>query len=205
MTLSEQQLECVRLIVEGKTHAECAAALGVHKRTIDNWKTLPEFRRAVREEQNAWRETARAAMDTDWRLRYLIDRHRRLTSIIDEREKDPAMENVPGGKSGLLTVKYKMLNRVDEGGNRISEPVPEFEVDTGTLAELRAIEHAIAVERHEWNPRSTVETKKTTRVEISAEVRAIAAMLTPAQAAELQAKVDDYERRKKALPAPESE
>jgi hypothetical protein len=64
-----------------------------------------------------------------------------MRTIIAERAKDPEMQEVPGGKTGLLTVDYKLLG---SGENAIIKRI--YKVDTPLLYELRAHEEAVAME-----------------------------------------------------------
>lgn len=169
MTLTDQQKQAAALVAAGKmTAVEIAKQVGVSPRTIFNWKGEEEFDGEVRRVLDDWRAKARGkgVADQDERLRDLNDRHKRLRAVIQQRAKDPQFQDVPGGKTGLLTVTYKMLARVQTIGDgkkakeiRVMEPVPEYAVDTGLLAEMRQIEEHVAIELGQWKLKTENTTK----------------------------------------------
>ena len=169
--MTEQQKRAAYLVADNKlTALEIAKEVGVSVRTVFNWKGNEDFDTEVRKIANEWRIRARGkgVADQDYRLRDLNDRHKRLRAVIQARAKDPAMKDVPGGRTGLLTVTYRMLSRIDTVGEgkhqrevKVSEPVPEYAIDTGLLAEMRMIEQHAAVEMGQWKSRSVVENTRT--------------------------------------------
>jgi transposase-like protein len=151
--LTEQQVYAARLLGEARETTEAIAAkIGVTDRTLRRWKHDPGFQKAVQEFGEEWRREARTdgLADPDWRMRELQDQYLRVKRAIERRANSEGMAAVPGGDSGMVTVSYKMLARVDDEGNRISEPVPEYAIDTATSAEMRAILQQAAVERGQW-------------------------------------------------------
>jgi hypothetical protein len=160
--MTEQQQKAAELLAKGVKVAKVAKALGLCERTIYNWKLDAIFKSEVARIEAEWRGRARqyGAADQDYRLRDLNDRYARLRAVIQQRARDPQFQEVPGGKTGLLTVSYKMMTRLDSSTDpptRITEPVAEYAVDTGMLAEMRAIEQQTAIELGQWKPKSQVE------------------------------------------------
>ena len=79
------------------------------------------------------------------RVEIYEDVHERFWQIIKERAADPAMENVPGGRSGMLVKQVKIVGTA-EGPKVVSEYVP----DTGLSKEIRAILQQAAEELGQW-------------------------------------------------------
>lgn len=77
------------------------------------------------------------------RLAALQDRHNRLNLVMYERADD--MADAPGGKSGLLARKRKMI-----GAGPMAREVTEYELDTGLLSEFREHEKQVAIELGQW-------------------------------------------------------
>ena len=70
---------------------------------------------------------------------------KKMQRVIAERAKDPVMEKAPGGRTGLLVHRRKVIGQGDNG-----MMVDEYEVDTGLLHELRETERQAAQEMGEW-------------------------------------------------------
>ena len=81
-------------------------------------------------------------------LQDLADRWRRL---IEERAADPHMEEVPGGKTGLLVRTKKML-----GSGTNAYEVDEYKADAAASAEFRDTLVQAAKEMGRWQERSQV-------------------------------------------------
>jgi len=154
MTLRQEKREqAARLVAARKPIGEIAALIGCSPRTINAWKADEKFRALVHAEKNAWRKRANSQglADPDFTLRNLQDRHKRLRAIIDARAKDPEHRKAPGGKTGLLTITYKLRSMGKDGGP--AEEIPEYAVDDALLAEMRAIEVQIATHLGTWKRR----------------------------------------------------
>lgn len=80
------------------------------------------------------------------RMQRLNRRWEKGHEVIEARAADPAMQNVPGGPTGLLVRTYKQI-----GVGRDAETVEEYAVDTATLRELREMEKQAAQELGQWN------------------------------------------------------
>ncbi len=79
------------------------------------------------------------------RVRAKSDRIKRLQQIVKERSEAPEMQEVPGGKTGLLCRDVKAI-----GAGVNSQIVPVFEVDAAVLTEMRLLEVDIAKELGQW-------------------------------------------------------
>lgn len=73
------------------------------------------------------------------RIALKSERHDLLRQVIAERGEEAEMQNIPGGKTGLLVREYKG-----------SDFRPVYKVDTGTLKEMRDLEREIAIELGQW-------------------------------------------------------
>jgi hypothetical protein len=139
--LTDKQLQAAKLVAGKKqTIQQIADQVGVSTRTIDYWKTDDTFQAEVKRLQNLWRLTVRTAgvADPEIRLHDLTDLRNRLFGVIYARAKDPEMQEVPGGRTGLLTKRNKMRGV----GLGESIPEPEYAVDTGLVTALIAVQRA---------------------------------------------------------------
>jgi hypothetical protein len=142
------------LLADGElTDREIAAEVGVDRPTLWRWRQHPDFAARVRETvEKAGEEMARHAIALkNRRLRAYDRRWRALHEIIAERAADPAMQGVPGGRTGLLVRRVKVI-----GAGESAREVEEYEVDTALLKELRELEKQVAVEAGQWATKSEV-------------------------------------------------
>lgn len=156
--MSEAQQNAAQLVAAGKlTIPQIAKKAGVSQRTISAWKTDKEFQAAVKHLRNAWRAEVRVEgpADPDYRLRVLRDLEHRLQSAVRLRAKDPQMKKVPGGRTGLVVVTYKMQSL---GEGRGSAKVPEYSIDTETPAAIAALLEQAAIEKGQWNVKTVNKT-----------------------------------------------
>lgn len=142
-----QREEAAALAAEDRlTDAQIADRLGVARDAIASWRLAPEFGARVREHVNAQLDAcmSEGIADRRNRVRRLGDTWERLQRVIEERaeELDGA---AAGGGTGLLVHQVKAIGK---GEN--ARVVDEYVVDTGTLAELRAIEKQAAQELGQW-------------------------------------------------------
>ncbi len=72
-----------------------------------------------------------------------------MQMIIDERAADPDMQDVPGGKSGLMVRTYKGI-----GAGPTAQCYEEYAADTPLSAEMRATEKQAAQEVGQWVEKS---------------------------------------------------
>jgi hypothetical protein len=141
--MSAKKRKAILLVAQGLAAVEVAKRVGGALRTIMYWKADPEFAAAVEAAMRPWLDKIRArdVADRDKRLERLNADRLRLMTIRDERANDPRVQDVPGGKTGLVYRSGKTKN----GINGI-ETTEEFRVDYRMLAELREIEEQAARE-----------------------------------------------------------
>lgn len=82
------------------------------------------------------------------------DRWQRMRKVIGERAKDPEVQEVPGGKTGLIVHNVKGVGKGDD-----FQLIDLYEVDTGLLKELRAHEEQAAKELGQWTEKRETVTK----------------------------------------------
>ena len=136
------------LLADGElTGEEVADEVGVNRWTLWSWRRQPEFAARVRQiTERAAEELERYAIARKVRrMRSYDERWRELQRVIAERAAGPAMQSVPGGKTGLLVRRVKSIG----AGVNVRE-VEEYELDTGLLKELRGLEKQAAVEAGQW-------------------------------------------------------
>ena len=141
------------------TNEQIAADVGVSRRTLDNWKTWPEFQERVAQIVERTRKAilSRGIAVKANRVGSLHDRWERLQRVIEERAGDALVADVPGGTTGLLVPEpmlLKVQGEMGEDGRFIatgeSQIVYKYAVDTGVLKELRDIEKQAAQELGQW-------------------------------------------------------
>jgi hypothetical protein len=152
---SARKEEAARLLAEDElTSIEIAAQVKVSDRQLRTWKRIAEFaervRALVREIGDAAKKFAIAKRMR--RLRGLDARWQKLQGIITERSIDPRMENIPGGRTGLLVIEKSEVRMVPQpDGTQQAIDIPtEVAVDVGLLKELRETEKHATLELRQW-------------------------------------------------------
>lgn len=162
------------------TNVEIARRVGVSRQGLSKWKQSPEFMARVEGllEYMAEAVRERGIGGQGNRMAALNDRWAKLQRVMAARAK--GMESVPGGDSGLLVPRVRMVKLYavapDEGGENAIEgevvdgagraapalvskapvagwravPVAEYVVDVGLLRELREHERQAAMELGQW-------------------------------------------------------
>jgi hypothetical protein len=137
-----------QLLAEGeKSLPEIAADLGIHRNTLVTWKNHPEFAKRVADIRKLLGETiiARAIARKASRIRAMDERWHAMMQIIKERSLDPSMQDIPGGKTGMLV---RTIKSVGSGDN--CREVHEYTFDAALLKELREHERQAAEELGQW-------------------------------------------------------
>jgi hypothetical protein len=105
-----------KLVAEDKfTDRVIAQQAGISKATLERWKHLPEFHARVLEHCARYRRlVAEATLQHalarhDERMRCLHEEWERILQLLDERARDPAVANAPGGRTGLVLRRLKTL------------------------------------------------------------------------------------------------
>lgn len=145
---SDQRRTAALLLAEGdRTDAEIAAQAGVCRKTLWNWKQIPEFAAVVEAHLDAFRVEVRrrGLASRERRVQALNERWARLQRIVAERAADPAMASVPGGATGLLLHHVKVV-----GAGERARVVDYYELDADLLKELRELEKQAAQELGQW-------------------------------------------------------
>ena len=148
MKWSEVKYDAALLVAQDRlANAEIAKQCEITTRGLDKWKADPEFQAEVRRHLQAWRDRvfAKGIANEERRILSLDNRWRRCQTIIEERSRDPKMQDVPGGRTGLLRHRRKMIG---SGGH--AEVCDEYAVDVGLLKEMRKLEAQAAAELGQW-------------------------------------------------------
>jgi hypothetical protein len=120
-----------------------AVKVQIGRRTLARWKADPRFSARVKEIATAYAERAlrHGVARKECRIAVLADLHDRMLTVIGERAESADLADVPGGKTGLVT---KMLKGIGKGDD--FQVVEVYEVDTGTVKEIRALQQQVAEE-----------------------------------------------------------
>jgi hypothetical protein len=142
------------LLADGEvSDREVAREVGVDVVTLWRWRQHADFAARVREiVGRAGEELSRYAVGRKLRrMRAYDERWRALQRVIAERAADPAVQAVPGGRTGLLVRTVKVI-----GSGESAREVEEYRVDTALLKELRELEKQAATEAGQWSERHGV-------------------------------------------------
>lgn len=129
------------------TEPQIAAEVGCSERTLRTWKHDQRF--LVRVEHHL--AVQRAAVEAEGianrqnRVRSQNDRWQKMLTVFAERAADPTFARVPGWQTGLLVHTVKGVGR-----GEYFQLIDLYEVDTGTLRELRELEKHAATELGQW-------------------------------------------------------
>jgi hypothetical protein len=137
---TKKREKAARMVAEDRLFdARIASDLGIAERTLERWKEQVDFQERVQEivREYATRAMKHGLARVERRLTVLNEVHEKLLRVIAERAEDAELSGVPGGKTGLVV---KTLRGIGRGA------VEVFEVDTGTIRELRAIQQQAAEE-----------------------------------------------------------
>ena len=148
--MTDRKLKAAEQVARKKlTAQQIADETGVSRRTIETWKKEKEFQGAVKAARNDWRAKAKTAgiADPDFRLRARNDRHKRLMAVMNAWGASDAMKDVPGGRTGLVRVTYKMRSLGEGLG---SEQTPEYFIDKDALDSMLELEEHEAIETGAW-------------------------------------------------------
>ena len=141
------------------TDAQIAGQAEITERQLARWKLVPAFRVRVQEHVAAMRAAiaAEGIANKQNRVDRLNCRAGLIDKVIEARAADPSTLGAPGGDTGLLVRQVKLVKvyEAKEGSDTLFSAkrdveVEEFALDTGLLAELRAIEKQAAQELGEW-------------------------------------------------------
>jgi hypothetical protein len=142
------------LIAEGELSDEkIAERVGAGRTTLFEWRRHPDFAARVQAHLDEFRAAVRrrGIAIVENRVRALQDRWERMQRVITERAASPQMQDVPGGRTGLLVHNVKSI-----GGGVHAERVDLYELDAALLKELRDHEKQAAQELGQWTEKSDV-------------------------------------------------
>lgn len=143
-----QRETAARLVADDLvTDDQIAAECGVSRQALANWKKAPEFQARVEEHLAATRAAILSAgiAERQNRIDAYNDRWNRMRQVIEERAADPVMQDVPGGRTGLLVHQTKAIGT---GANQTI--IDEYAFDAALVRELRAHEEQAAKELGQW-------------------------------------------------------
>lgn len=150
---ARREQAALRVAEDSLSDEEIAQELGIVRRTLALWKACPEFQAR----SQAIVEASRVALEAEYiaskriRLNILKDIHGRMEAVIRERAAAPDMQDVPGGKQGILVHQVKGIGKGED-----FQVVDEYAVDTGLLKEMREWMKQAAQERGDWTEKSDV-------------------------------------------------
>jgi transposase-like protein len=150
---TKQKELAAKLVAEGQeTYEAIAAKCDTTDVTLWKWRTkVPEFAERVDDIASAYRSRIRSTglAIMEHRVKVLKDMDAKVGQVFAERAADPEMQNVPGGKTGLMVRTLKGL-----GEGKQFQIVEEYAIDTPALRERRAIMQQAAQELGQWEKRS---------------------------------------------------
>ena len=154
--LEKASAEICALVLDGAADTQIAEWFGTRREAVGRWK---DRHRADIEAMRAEVErqvTDAAIASRVERIFALDDRWHRGRQVIEERAIDPTVQDVPGGKTGLLVRQLKQI-----GSGRDASIVEEYAVDTGLLSSLLAMEkEASDVLGHRPKPDINIDNRK---------------------------------------------
>ena len=142
------QLKAAQLVAfDELTDEAIAREVGVGRRTLERWKSRPDFAQhvALIRIETAAALKAKGIAIRENRIANHQDLHDRLVRIIEERGADPAYKDVPGWTTGLLVHDVKNV-----GGGEAAHGVDLYEVDTGLIAAINANKKQLAQDAGQW-------------------------------------------------------
>lgn len=102
----------------------------------------------LRSTQGAYAPCGAGIRNPQSRVSALEDRWHRMRMIILARSEDPELQEIPGGKTGLLVKQVKQI-----GAGEKAQTVTTFVLDREILVELREHERQAAEELGQWTTR----------------------------------------------------
>ena len=154
----KKQEKAARLAAEDVlTDEQIAAECGITRRTLTNWKANRDFSERVTAIAGAYAQRAlkHGLARRERRVSVLNDLHQRMLQVIEERAADEGLAAVPGGKTGLITRNLKGIGKGED-----FQIVEVFEVDTGTLREIRSTQEQVAKELGQWSEKRELKLKR---------------------------------------------
>jgi transposase-like protein len=150
------------------TDEEIARAAGVTRRTVQRWRQDASFMARVGAICDTFSTNlvARGIVERQARLDAYQRAFDKLEQVIAERAADPSMQEIPGGKTGLVVRRYKSI-----GAGESASIVEEYEVDTPTLKEIRATLQQTAQDAGQWSEKQSDGSDRKIRVTLKIDQR----------------------------------
>jgi len=159
---TRQEKAAALLAVDSISDVEIAAKCGITDRSLNRWKSNPQFAARVQKLRDEAAERIREEVITTGiadrvnRVKRLNDDWIRMQQVIKERGESAEMEEIPGGQTGLLVRQIKGIGKGED-----FQIVEMYAVDAALLSQLTAHEAAAAkelgqtIDRHEIDVRDT--------------------------------------------------
>ncbi len=146
-----RRLAASLLAIDELTDEQIAAEVGVSGRALWYWKAHPVFKAEVGRltHEAAGKVLARGIAKKANRIARLDERWNLMQQVRIERAADPAVQDVPGGKTGLIVRQVKQI-----GAGRDAQLVEEYAVDVASLREEREMEKQAAQDVGDWEKRA---------------------------------------------------
>lgn len=141
-----KKLHAAQLLADGCTWAQVIAQAGVGNASLQRWSKEPEFIERQREivAARAAALEAEGIANKQNQLRELQQDFDRTTQVMAERGADPIISKAAGGRTGIITRKYRTIPNADPDKPPLT--VMEDAVDTGILdARRKTLEQAAKV------------------------------------------------------------
>jgi hypothetical protein len=142
--LNEKQKQAARMVAEGQRNKEITLALRISPRILAYWKKAPEFSREVEAHLDLMEQaTYQDGIADRRRLLYASnDLYYKLQAIVTARGKDPSLQVVPGGDTGLLVKTIRSVRTNEEGWKHHVEPCIDATLLNGLQAALEMMARA---------------------------------------------------------------
>lgn len=141
---TRQRERAALLVAEDKlSDRDIAAEIKAHVVTLERWKQHPDFQARVSEHVAAYRQAIRqrgiAVLEN--RVDALNQRWELLQQVVRERGADPSMAEIPGGSTGLLIRRGKLVKvyeptKIALEGHSEGDPCPQCAGEEGGLPRL---------------------------------------------------------------------
>ncbi len=140
------------LAMEQLSESEIAEQFRLNRRTLTRWKKQPEFQELVQSFARAQRQQleSKGIAKLRGRIRVANKQWLDLTAFMERRGRDPRMRSVPGGRSGLLVRRTKVLRSGDNFGLLV-----DYRLDEKLLRTLRGLERWVSEQLGQWDQPDT--------------------------------------------------
>ena len=121
--------------------------------TLTGWSVAHAWQQRLADIAEAERQAivTQGIADKVERVRGYNERRELMRQVIAERGVDPGMQDVAGGKTGLIVHNVKGVGKGED-----FQLIDLYEVDTGLLRELRELEKQAAQELGQWTEKKDI-------------------------------------------------